>query len=624
MREKLKNERFAPLGEFDRSRRVVTDSARAADREARFDPRLSLVRSERKRRPSLARVITYDFETENIKAGTPRPLYIAAYGEGYSLSSRIDSMPHLLAIIENNFLRDDLSGTKFVGWNANRFDAYFIAAAIIRSPSYRIRPYLTQSGALRGLLVTLAEDGDSRTARRWEFLDGMSMLGLPRLRLEKFLAVFAPDFPKLNGSVNFAAGEQFNPDDADHIAYCERDAEGLWHGVMRAQSIVYDEFKEPLRATIGASCIRILAAHIPEGVTVDPLPADALDTCRDYVLRGGYCYLVRPYTGPIWKYDLNQAYAAAMRESKLPAGGVLRHRGSPNLKSAAFFARITARNPRNKIPFYCRTMIGGRIKTVFATDSIPETWITDIEYRQLVAEKWQIECVECYTFTRSFSLSDYVNRLEKIRTTCDGGPSGPIGTMIKSIGNNSFGKTAEHQLPIDYCFANECPEDYRSFYGDGVSPIDHVYFRIEKRRPKAYHQPQLAAWITAHTRMVLRRAALLAPDDFLYADTDCIVFSRDMSGGLDIDPKRYGAWKIEEENEQYQLIAKKVYRSLDGATQRAKGMRESEITPEMWQQWAEGEAPEQNQLQLLGLLGVLQGGDMYRQQTRRGTAVKGK
>jgi len=568
-------------------------------------------------------MVAYDLETDPIKAGTPRPRYITAYGSDFRFSERIKSTAHLRRMLIDHFLTEDRQGTAYVAWNGNRFDCYFIAAALIQQDEYLIRPFLTSSGAVRGLLVTVREDGDKRTGRRWSFLDGMSMLGLPGLSLEKFLAVFAPDHKKLSGAINWEAGEVFDADNPAHIAYADRDAEGLYHAMTRAAQIIYDNFEEPLRATVGSCCIRILTKSLPAKVEIDALTADAMDVCRQYVVRGGYCVIMRAYRGPVWKYDINQAYAASMREADLPCGGMLRGRGKPHPSTVAYMVRITARNPRNKVPFYHRVRRGERIVSTFSLTEIEDTWITGIEHRQLISEGWEIECHGCWEWARTFRLTDYVDRLERLRTTAEGGPSGPIGLMVKAVGNNSFGKTLEHALPIDFMFASECPDGvWESYYGNSAAPIDHVYYRIEPRKPKPYHQPQIGAHITAHTRMVLRRAALLAPDSFLYADTDCIMYDRDMTAQLDIDPKRYGAWKIEEEGAPYQLIAKKVYRALDDSKRSAKGMRVRELSADDFERWAEGDVPEQHQVQLLGLLGVLNGDQMYRTQTRKGTSVK--
>ena len=60
--------------------------------------------------------------------------------------------------------------------------------------------------------------------------------------------------------------------------------------------------------------------NVPTGVVLKIPFGNLLDVLNGPVKRGGYCWCQRQYTGPVWKYDINQAYAAAMRDSELPAG----------------------------------------------------------------------------------------------------------------------------------------------------------------------------------------------------------------------------------------------------------------------------------------------------------------
>ena len=541
-------------------------------------------------------------------------------------------MGHLRDVLRTQFLTSDNKGAKFVAWNGNRFDAYFVAAALLRETDLVLKPYLTRSKALRGLRVSLRYDVNGREldpkhAPSWEFLDGIAMLGLAGVSLAKFLANFAPDHAKLTGVIDFER-EEFDPDNPEHCAYAMRDSEGLWHGMQRAQAIMLQTFNQPLAVTMGGACIKIFQAHIPRDVVVESLTPDLLDVIRTFVMRGGFCYCAQRYHGPVWKYDINQAYAAAMRDASLPCGGFLQMRGTPSDKVRCFIARIEARNPRNSVPFYYRSEVDGRIRSLFGIKSLSMTWVTSDEYRQLQSEGWAITCYEYVGWIGAFSMREYVDKLERLRMSAEGGPSGPIGTMVKATGNHSYGKTVEQIEPIEYVLAAECPDDALPFYDNGFEPLTHVFYRMDLDRvAKAHHQPQLGAFITAHVRMVLRRAILAAPDAWLYADTDCVVFSRDVSASLDIDAKRYGAWKIEEAGTVYRIIAKKVYAQVDGwedgkAKRSAKGMNVKRLSADDFAAWFEGSEPVQEQIQINNFLSVLCGAEMYRAQVRKGTRIE--
>lgn len=586
--------------------------------------RPNLERKARVRNAKAARIIAYDFETTRIQVGTPQPLYLTAYSRDFHFAEAIRSLDHLRLILRNHFLTEDRRGTKFVAWNGNRFDAYFVAAALITDPDFRLRPYLTKSNTLRGLRVVRASDSDSPNLKSWEFLDGMAMLGLAGISLEKLLANFAPDHRKQVGVIDFER-EEFDPNNPAHCDYAMTDSIGLFHAMDRAQQIMLQTFNEPLRVTMGGTCIRIFQAHIPTGIVIHNLDSNIERIVSEFVMRGGFCYCAKRYHGPIWKYDINQAYAAAMRDAKLPAGTMVHGRGRPP-KGLCSIIRITARKSFNKIPFYYRHEDeAGRLHSLFAINEIRDTWITSIEFEQLRRERWTIDVIEWFAWAESFNMREFVDKLETLRRNAPGGPSGPVGTMVKATGNHSYGKTVERIAPIEFLLASEQPPGFVPYYGDGLDPLEFVWYRIdEQQRAKAWHKPQIGAFITAHVRMVLRRAALLAPDAWLYADTDCVIFSRDVTDRLPIDPIRYGAWKIEESGTVYRIIAKKVYaEDTDEAPKRSsKGLNVRRLTGDDFVQWFEGNPPTQEQIQLQTFLSVLCGAEMYRSQTRRGTRIE--
>lgn len=599
-----------------------------------------LIRKERVRDAKPSAFVAYDLETTRIAKGTPRPLYITAYSEDIPFSFRapINSIEHLRALLVTNFLTPRFVGARFVAWNANHFDAYFIAAALILEPGYVIRPFLTRSKNLRGMLVIAAGDENlpPKSQKSWYFLDGMAMTGLQGVSLEKFLRTFAPDHQKLTDAIDFE-NEDFDPLNPEHVEYAMRDSEGLFYGIRRAEEILLQYFNEPLGATMGRACIKIFTAHIPEKIQIIQPSKEILGILRNYVMRGGYCYCVRKYEGPVWKYDLNQAYAAAMREAKLPCGKSYRVEGRSRFANV-YVARVRAFNRKNDIPFYYKAMENGaRVRTRFDLYEIADTWLTSIEVEQLLSEGWRIEWLETIVFDSSFSMKEYVDRLEYLRMNCEGGPSGAIGTMIKAVGNHSYGKTVERLEPLELLIAKECPEGFAEYFpeeneDDTDFYFPHVWYRKkDESTERDYHQPQVGSFITAHVRMVVRRAALVNPHAWLYADTDCVVFSEDVTDALDIDPRRYGAWKREADGEPYRIIGKKIYASVETVEDKrkrivpkiahAKGLNVLRLGPEDFQQWAAGNVPEQTQIQRQNFLKVLRGSEMYEERKRKGTKV---
>src|SRR5262245_19977707 len=578
-------------------------------------------------------LIAYDLETTRIKADeTPDPLYLTAYSDVFQASTRITSDAHLCEVITTSFLVPEFNRCRFVAWNGNNFDVYIVARALLLSSSYIVRPYLTRSKNLRGLRV-LARDKwlDPKSGKlrllSWEFLDGISMTGSVGVSLKKFLQQFAPDYAKLDGP-DFEHGEDFDYRNRDHVLYAERDSEGLFHAMKRAENIVADNFGMALQPTIGNLGIKLFQMNMPESVTVWKPPYAALAAIRNSIMRGGYCYRARKYDGPIWKYDLNQAYAAAMRETKLPAGRMYwsppvawralgDSKAALNRYASVYIARVRGAHPRNSVPFYCRDMEG---KPVFATTEIPETWLTSIEVSQLRAEGARLEVLESYFWDEHFTMKKFVDRLEELRMSAEGGPSGPLGQVVKYIGNNAFGKTVERLDGIELVMSLECPEGYNHFQSEN-DKLQCVWYRFAEPILREYHQPQLGAFITAHPRMVLRRGILTMPEHWLYADTDCLAFDVP-NPRLPIDAKKYGLWKVEKSGTEYYVIEKKVYASKDGAKKHAKGMNVKRLSLDDFKEWHAGRPPVQVQTQRNNFVKFMSGGKMFKEREKVGQRLK--
>lgn len=549
---------------------------------------------------------------------TPVPLYITAYSEfdaGYDragepvrdswqVSEPLEKKGDLARILLRDFLTDDKVNQRFVAWNGNNFDAYFIGMALLDT-DYIIRPYITKSNAIRGLKIIDPNDKD----RTWEFLDGIAMTGITT-KLKAFVKAFAPDFQKFE--LDFSSGKQFDATNPEHRAYAMRDSVGLYHALIACDEIV-NKLTEGMRLTptVGNLGIKFFQKMMPEGVYVRKPNDSAKDAINYSLKRGGYCYLNRRYSGPVWKYDINQAYAAAMRECKLPCGRMYAGFGIAKRDEAAMY-RVTANAPDDLAPpFYWKH--AETSKAAYSRD-VSDAWITSDEYNQLKKEGWKIETQAAYFWDDTFSMTDLVDHLETLRKSDPQGPSGPIGTMCKSLGNNAYGKTAEQLGGEELLMAKECPDGYLQ-WNEGTA---YIWCRVQDKEEieRGYHQPQIASFITAYVRMVVRRAIMTNPTGWIYADTDCVVF--DSPAKLDIDKKRYGAWKQETEGEEYRFIVKKGYYSQDRTTVHCKGMNirhangDLKFSDKELDDWWKGTPPKQAQTQRKNFLKVISGDDMYR------------
>ena len=335
------------------------------------------------------------------------------------------------------------------------------------------------------------------------------------------------------------------------------------------------------------------------------------------IKRGGYCWIRKQYRGPVWKYDINQAYAAAMRDCDLPAGTMFPSGNYERGKCGIYRVKIS-RKERTSVPFYYRdleTNIG------YFTDGYEaETWILTNEYEHLKDDGWDIEILEGYYWKDKFNMKNMVDELERLRFTDPGGPSGPLGTMVKTLANSAYGKTMEQLEGTEIVMAMDCPEGFAP-YAPEIEELDHIYFKEGEPLLKNYHCPQIGAFITAHVRMVVRSAALGAEDLFLYADTDCVTFSGPVSH-LKIDPRHYGDWKEEAAGDHYIMIGKKIYYGEDGEVVHAKGLHVRNLTEHDFDKWIKtGEPPKQEQTQRQNFVKFIAGSEMFKNLERSGTNV---
>jgi len=526
-------------------------------------------------------LVAYDLETSPIpRRGSIEPRFFTLYAQGLQVATRIETYAQLSSVLET-VLQLHEPGTRFVAWNANRFDLRLVMAALVEhNPRFVVHPFVAKGHGLRGASVACGSD-------RWLFLDGMAMLGLA-CGLDEFLKAFAPKYRKLKG-IDFDR-EAFDARNPAHVAYAKRDAEGLWHGMMRAEAIMRKLTRRPLAPTIGNVAVKTFAANMPAGVEVWPL-VDAQDAIvRTIVLRGGFVHCARPYEGPAWVFDLNQAYAAVMRENDLPCGGTVATRRLVRGRCGVYRVVISRAEPAI-VPFYARTLAGKPVTTYGAP---VETWITSIEVRALRRFGWNVHVMQGWYWTGRFRMSRFVTKLENLRRKHRAGT--PVNIMVKALGCNAYGKTVERVPKGEFLLSKIAPP--QAFPVEDVGP--YVWFKPSKYDSRrAYHRPQLGAFITAAVRMKVFAAANKDPRAFLYADTDSVAFSRPVR--LPVSRVEYGKWKRESNGERYIIIGKKVYARIAPRKVICKGLHTRPLSIAVMRRWLRtGVPPVQLQSQLLG------------------------
>lgn len=189
--------------------------------------------------------------------------------------------------------------------------------------------------------------------------------------------------------------------------------------------------------------------------------------------------------------------------------------------------------------------------------------------------------------------------------------------MIKAIGNHAYGKLAERLTGLDYCAANECPPGWTT-----IPNAPNLYMRASEANEAVYHVPYLSAFITAHVRVQVMEAAHSVGSAFLYADTDSVIVEHGAMPNIMIDPKRYGAWKVEAIDAPYCIVGKKIYadmRFMHGV--HCKGLHPGQITQCQMLAWYGGQEPVQEQVQRVSFRRFMAEEAMFQSMTRRGTNV---
>jgi hypothetical protein len=567
-----------------------------------------LQRKTSKERPK-GPIIAYDLETTNIPGiresrSSVEPLYITAYSEHEAFARELRGYADLADCVDH-LIRTSPKNARFVAWNANRFDVRLIMAALLYyCTGYTLRAFAAKGGALRGIVVE-----HQASNQVVYFLDGMNMTGL-QCKLRAFLDAYAPDFPKMD--LDFSK-TGFNPKNKKHVQYAKRDSEGLYYALRNAEKISQEYTGHSLQVTIGNLGIKTFMTNIPDDVQIFPTSEKVDHIVREYVMRGGYVQVARQYDGPAWSYDINQAYAWAMRGTDLPAGRCYHTKAF--LAGYPAIYRCTIQTSRKiYAPFYVRDLQGNPVECFGAQT---ETWITSDEVATLRKYHWQVDVHEGYYWEQSFRMTHFVNRLEGLRKKHPAGT--PINLFAKNIGNNAYGKSVEVVPNFSYVLSLEQPEGAMPILNEAgeadmlwALPTDG-----DNRRP--YHRPFLGAFITAAVRCKLFAAIMRAPKAFLKADTDSVTFTKPVA--LPISKWKYGKWKCESAGDRHIILGKKVYARIGlEAHFVCKGLHVRRLTVKKFERWLRtGIPPMQEQVQLLSWKAGKGLHPIYRQVKRKGT-----
>lgn len=553
-------------------------------------------------------IVAYDFETTRIPKRVTDPMrvqprFITFHGERWAYDAAPRSYEATASIFEELWSEFE-PNTNLCAFNANRYDLRILLQALLGS-RFTLEPFTSKVSGLRGCIVRYGR-------KRVHLLDPIAMLGL-QCDLRTFINVFAPEFPK--GRLDFDR-IAFNAKNPAHVEYAKRDSEALYHAVVRAQATLRGICGQKLRPTIGAVAIRAFAAAMPKGVAVPALRSNLYTIVRKIVARGGYV-VARRYKGKLWTYDLNQAYAFAMRECSLPFGRALPTNSFCSSKPGFYRVKLR-RSTLSAVPYMVRES-KPPYRTLETYGAGCVTWLTSDEVSTLIRHGWECGFIEGYVFEGGFSMTAFVDGLEARRKQFDS--THPVNVLCKAIGCNAYGKTLQEPVTMKIVLSPTMPKGAFPMVEANAegAPVPGFWLVPERKDTrKNYERPQLGAFITAFVRCVLFDAIMGDVAHFVKADTDSVSFSRPQPH-LPLSKWKYGAWKIESDGEYHIVVAKKVYWTPKKIV--AKGMRTRKLSRAAFERWHKGDVPVQEQIQLQSWKkGAL--APAWRVQRRRGTRVE--
>ena len=390
-------------------------------------------------------LVSYDFETTRIPTRVSDPMrvqprFITFHAAQWAYDAAPRTYAQTATIFEELWPQFE-PNTNLCAYNANRYDLRILLQALLNS-RFTLEPFTSKVSGLRGCIVRYGR-------KRVHLLDPIAMLGM-QCDLKTFIAVFAPEFPK--GTINFDK-VAFNARNPAHVAYAKRDSEALYHAMVRAQEVLRGICGQRLRPTIGAVAIRAFTAAMPAKVSVPALRSNLYTIVRRCVARGGYVF-ARMYKGKLWSYDLNQAYAFAMRECSLPSGRALPTRSFCEKKPGFYRVKLT-RSITSAVPYMVReSKPPYRMLETYGAGCV--TWLTNDEVILLRRHGWECSIIEGYVFEGSFRMKAFVVvlvwRLSEFLNDL------PVNVLCKYIGCNAYGKTLQEPVAMKVVLSPTMPK----------------------------------------------------------------------------------------------------------------------------------------------------------------------
>jgi hypothetical protein len=461
----------------------------------------------------------------------------------------------------------ECKGYIFYAHNAAKFDFLYLATEIKALTELYYVTVIRQGEKIIGFTLTLKEDtvldNNGKPKRNKDTIQLRDSLPLLDGSLEAASKAFAPDYVKLKGDIDFDGGEVFDPLNARHMRYLERDCDSLLVTMRTVYKLCHEMFGIYPSWTAGGTSMRAWKVTIPKGHTYKELKELDKEEFVRNAYYGGYVYPgkdIEPHNN-VTSVDFNAAYAASMLEG-VPTGNG--HWTCEFREEYPGFYRVFMHVPHD-IPF---PMIGMHTQNglLWPTGDF-DTYTTRDELLFAREHGCTFEVEKGLYFEKiEFPFNEFIASCQEIEQTKNP-ETGKVDPgrkkLAKIMRNTLYGKFGMKRFIEGVVMTDDMPPNGSAMYDDKGNPVDGMYTVMEENDAD-YLLPHWAATITMRQRLRLFRG-MVAVGSVHYCDTDSIkgdasdVDRAIESGALSVHQTLYGCVKNEGTFSWFQVLAPKTY-----------------------------------------------------------------
>lgn len=325
------------------------------------------------------------------------------------------------------------------------------------------------------------------------------------------------------------------------------------------------EFGAVIHHTVGMSAMECARLTLPADLKIwRPVPLLAAMERAGLGYRGGITYAKR-YRGSTWRIDVNRQYTAALLTPLPQEVAFCHYGGAGGAEDGVYVCRVSTDHDVSyplgvwagpERGFAYTTRLRGSVVCVLHTS----------EFRGLRALGVVIEPDHGYAYTRTFSFSNYVERLQTILDTH--GKESPQGAMSKPLGNYLYGKLAQRPERIELMFTEAEPDDtWFPYWDDEGKAWEQVWQRKTVKHTASQHV-DIAGTITGAARsQTASMWAYLSSLGMMVVrcHTDSLTVDTDPTVAIATSDSEIGAWRMEQRDYTSIIVGPNAVFDDDGA-----------------------------------------------------------